>query len=193
MGGLRIRGIPRGSIVQVDQEVPRSAVSVLPAGRHEIAISAPLHHFFIDTVMIRRDDTLEFEPRLVPTSARASERPPQSGEGGPVTRRATDTGPCEPGAAYDASQCFDARPRPAVAPFIPVPTGAAVPEQGTLVWVQVATDGRTAAVRSRRSSGSREFDQAAVAFVQQLSWSPATRVGAPVSAWVPLEVRPAPQ
>jgi TonB family protein len=80
-----------------------------------------------------------------------------------------------------------------VAPFIPVPEGAAVPEQGTLVWVQVSAEGRTAAVRSRRSSGSREFDQAAVAFVQQLEWSPATRVGVPVAAWVPLEVRPAPQ
>lgn len=192
MGGLRIRGIPRGSIVQVDQEVPRSAVSVLSAGRHEVAISAPLHHFFIDTVLIRPDDTLEFEPRLVPTSAGASER--AAGPAAPAAaRRTADTGPCEPGAAYDASQCFDARPRPAVAPFIPVPAGAAVPEQGTLVWVQVSTDGRTSAVRSRRSSGSREFDQAAVAFVQQLAWSPATRVGAPVSAWVPLEVRPAPQ
>ena len=192
LGGLRIRGIPRGSIVQVDQEVPSSAVSVLPAGRHEIAISAPLHHFFLDTVLIRADDTLDFEPRLVPTSTSA-ERAERTGTPGPAGRRTADSGPCEPGAAYDASQCFDARPRPAVAPFIPVPTGAAVPEQGTLVWVQVSTEGRTAAVRSRRSSGSREFDQAAVAFVQQLSWSPATRVGAPVAAWVPLEVRPAPQ
>jgi serine/threonine-protein kinase len=193
VGGLRIRGIPRGSIVQVDQEVPTSAVSVLTAGRHEVAISAPLHHFFIDTVLIRPDDTLDFEPRLVPTSAAASERGAGPGPAGPAARRTADTGPCEPGASYDASQCFDARPRPAVAPFIPVPAGAAVPEQGTLVWVQVSTEGRTTAVRSRRSSGSREFDQAAVAFVQQLGWTPATRVGTPVSAWVPLEVRPAPQ
>ena len=193
MGGLRIRGIPRGSIVQVDQQVPTSAVSVLPAGRHEIAISAPLHHFFLDTVTIRPDDTLDFEPRLVPTSAQTPERAARPGAAGPATRRAADTGPCEPGAAYDASQCFDARPRPAVAPFIPVPAGAAVPDQGTLVWVQVSTEGRTSAVRARRSSGSREFDQAAVAFVQELSWSPATRVGTPVPAWVPLEVRPAPE
>jgi TonB family protein len=193
MGGLRIRGIPRGSIVQVDQEVPRSAVSVLAAGRHEVAISAPLHHFFIDTVLIRPDDTLDFEPRLVPTSAGGSDRAAGPAAAGPSARRTADTGPCEPGASYDASQCFDARPRPAVAPFIPVPAGAAVPEQGTLVWVQVSTDGRTTSVRSRRSSGSREFDQAAVAFVQQLGWSPATRVGVPVAAWVPLEVRPAPQ
>lgn len=192
MGGLRIRGIPRGSIVQIDQAVPTSAVSVLRAGRHEVAISAPLHHFFIDTVTIRADDTLDFEPALVAAGATGSGRT-GAGSSGPASRRTTETGPCEPGASYDASQCFDARPRPAVAPFIPVPAGAATPEQGTLVWVQVSAEGRTAAVRSRRSSGSREFDQAAVAFAQGLSWSPATRVGAPVAAWVPLEVRPAPQ
>ena len=193
IGGLRIRGIPRGSVVQVDQQIPASAVSVLPAGRHEVAISAPLHHFFLDTVNVRADDTLDYEPRLVPVAAAAPNRDAaRAGAAGP-TRRQADDNPCEPGAAYDASQCFDARPRPAVAPFIPVPAGAAVPEQGTLVWVQVSTEGRTTAVRSRRSSGSREFDQAAVAFVQQLSWAPATRVGTPVSAWVPLEVRPARQ
>jgi serine/threonine-protein kinase len=193
-GGLRVRGIPRGSIVQIDQQVPASAVSILPTGRHEIAISAPLHHFHIDTVTIRTDDTLDYAPTLVPTSAPAPRRGAAGSlPGGPVTRRSADTGPCEPGASYDASQCFDARPRPAVAPFIPVPAGAAAPEQGTLVWVQVSAEGRTAAVRSRRSSGSREFDQAAVAFVQQLAWSPATKIGAPVAAWVPLEVRPAPQ
>jgi TonB family protein len=189
-GGLRVRGIPRGSIVQIDQEVPRSAVSLLPAGRHEIAISAPLHHFHLDTVTVRADDTLDYAPTLVPTSAPA----PRTGAAPRrADRRAADTGPCEPGASYDASQCFDARPRPAVAPFIPIPAGAAAPEQGTLVWVQVSVEGRTAAVRSRRSSGSREFDQAAVAFVQQLAWSPATKVGVPVDAWVPLEVRPVPQ
>ncbi|HEU4828035.1 MAG TPA: TonB family protein [Gemmatimonadales bacterium] len=193
-GGLRVRGIPRGSIVQIDQQAPSSAISLLPAGRHEIAISAPLHHFFLDTVEVVADDTLDFEPALVPTSTRAPRRAPAGSRiAGPAARRAADSGPCEPGAAYDASQCFDARPRPAVAPFIPVPAGAAVPEQGTLVWVQVSAEGRTETVRARRSSGSREFDQAAVTFVQQLSWSPATRVGAPVSAWVPLEVRPAPQ
>jgi TonB family protein len=192
-GGLRVRGIPRGSIVQIDQQVPTSAVSQLPAGRHEIAISAPLHHFFIDTVNVLADDTLDYAPTLVPTSAPAPRGAPAAGVAAPQPRRAADPGPCEPGAAYDASQCFDARPRPSVAPFIPVPEGAAVPEQGTLVWVQVSAEGRTAAVRSRRSSGSREFDQAAVAFVQQLEWSPATRVGVPVAAWVPLEVRPAPQ
>ncbi len=193
-GGLRVRGIPRGSIVQIDQQVPTAAVSILPTGRHEIAISAPLHHFHIDTVTIRADDTLDYAPTLVPTSAPAPRRGAAGPlPGAPVARRSAETGPCEPGASYDASQCFDARPRPAVAPFIPVPAGAAAPEQGTLVWVQVSAGGRTAAVRSRRSSGSREFDQAAVAFVQQLAWSPATKVGAPVDAWVPLEVRPAPQ
>jgi TonB family protein len=191
-GALRMRGVPRGSIVQIDQQVPTGAVSVLSAGRHEIAISAPLHHFFVDTVFVRADDTLDYVPTLVPVRSASGQAEPAA-RPGLSGREARDTGPCEPGAAYDASQCFDERPRPATVPFIPVPEGSLEPERGTLVWVQVSADGRTAAVRSRRSSGSREFDQAAVAFVQQLSWSPALKLGTAVAAWVPLEVRPARQ
>src|SRR5690606_32821348 len=99
--------------------------------------------------------------------------------------------PCEPGAGYDASQCFDERPSPREVPFVAVPDGEARPERGTIFWVQVSARGETAGLRTRRESGSAAFDRAAAEFARRLSWAPARKAGAPVAVWVPLEVRPA--
>ncbi|HEU5048794.1 MAG TPA: protein kinase [Gemmatimonadales bacterium] len=186
-GGIRVRGIPAGSIVQIDQQVPSSAISTVSAGRHEIAISAPQHHFLVDTVEVANGETLDYAPTLVPVGARVPSPAPRQ------PRRAAAQGPCDPGPAYDATQCFDVRPRPADAPFLAPPDGVPLPERGTQLWVQVSAEGRTAAVRPRRSSGVLRFDRAAAAFAQRLAWTPALRGGEPVTAWVQLEVRPAPQ
>ena len=174
-GAIRLRGIPAGSTVQIDEENLIAAVTVLPAGRHEVAVLAPQHEFHVDTVMITPGDTLEFSPALT-----------RLGAG--IRRRA---GACEPGAAYNAADCFDERPRPGEAPFVTPPAGA-TPERGTTFWVQVSADGRTLAVRPLRLSRSVAFDRAAAAFVRRLSWEPARKGGSPLVAWTQIEVRPAP-
>jgi len=174
-GAIRLRGIPAGSTVQIDEQNLIAAVTVLAAGRHEVAVLAPQHEFHVDTVTIIAGDTLEFEPVLT-----------RLGAG--IRRRA---GACEPGAAYNAAECFDERPRPGEAPFVTPPAGA-TPVRGTTFWVQVSADGRTLAVRPLRLSRSAAFDRAAAAFVRQLSWEPARKGGSPLDAWTQIEVRPAP-
>ena len=174
-GAIRLRGIPAGSTVQIDEENLIAAVTVLPAGRHEVAVLAPQHEFHVDTVTITPGDTLEFAPALT-----------RLGAG--IRRRA---GACEPGAAYNAAECFDERPRPGEAPFVTPPAGA-TPERGTTFWVRVSADGRTLALRPLRLSRSVAFDRAAAAFVRRLSWEPARKSGSPLDAWTQIEVRPAP-
>ena len=188
-GALRLRGMPAGSTVQIDQRTPSGAITVLPAGQHEIAISAPLHQFFVDTVTVTTGDTLEVTPELVRIGARAA---PGDRRGRARDTTAAAAGPCDPGPAYDAAQCFDRRPQPTEAPFVPVPEGTAQPDRGTQLWVRVSAAGETSSTRMLRSSGSRRFDAAAVAFVRRLVWEPASKDGQAVTAWIQLEVRPSP-
>ena len=174
-GAVRLRGIPAGSRVQVDEQNLISAVTVLAAGRHEVAVLAPQHEFRVDTITITAGDTLEFTPALTPLGAGIRQR----------------AGACEPGAAYNAAECFDERPSPGEAPFVTPPEGA-TPERGATFWVRVSADGRTLALRPLRASRSVAFDQAAAAFVRGLSWEPARKAGSPLDAWTQIEVRPAP-
>jgi TonB family protein len=188
-GAVRLRGVPAGSTVLIDQRTPTGAVTALPVGRHEIAVSAPLHEFFVDTVTVTIGDTLDISPQLTRLGAQAPalDRTPQPREAVAAAR-----GPCDPGPAYDATQCFDQRPRPVEAPFVAVPAGARTPERGTQLWVRVSAAGATSGTRMIRSSGAPRFDVAAIAFVRTLAWEPAAKGGEPVAAWTQIEVRPAP-
>jgi len=200
-----VRGIPAGSIVQIDQQSPTAAVTVVAAGRHEIAISAPQHHFLVDTIEVSAGDTVIYSPRLLPTStsardagsprrqvparSRVADAPARTPARTPAPAPASD--PCEPGTAYDASQCFDERPNPRQAPFVVIPDGAERPDRGTIFWVHVSAQGESSELRTRRESGSVAFDREAAEFARRLTWTPARKAGAPVAVWVPLEVRPA--
>jgi len=188
-GAVRIRGVPAGSTVLIDQRTPAGAVTPLPVGRHEIAVSAPLHEFFVDTVTVTTGDTVDITPGLTRLGAQrpAAERA--------VRRRdapSAAAGPCDPGPAYDATQCFDQRPRPVEAPFVAVPAGGRAPDRGTQLWVRVSAAGGTSGTRMIQSSGAPRFDVAAIAFVRRLAWEPASRSGEPVAAWTQIEVRPTP-
>ena len=174
-GAIRLVGIPAGSTVQIDERSPSGAVTMLAVGRHEVAILAPQHEFHVDTVVVTAGDTVELAPALRRLGAGLRSRPRT----------------CEPGAAYNAADCFDERPRPGEAPFVAPPAGAS-PERGTTFWVQVSADGRTLGLRPLRLSRSVAFDRAAAAFVRRLSWEPARRDGSPLTAWTQIEVRPAP-
>ena len=174
-GAIRLRGIPAGSTVQIDEQSLIRAVTVLPVGRHEVAVLAPQHEFHVDTVTITAGDTLEFAPALTRLGAAGRLR----------------AGACEPGPAYNAAECFDERPRAGEAPFVAPPAGA-TPERGSTFWVRVSADGRTLELRPLRPSRSEPFDRAAAAFVRGLSWEPARKGGSPLDAWTQIEVRPAP-
>lgn len=192
-GGIRLLGIPAGSTVQIDQQTPEGAVSVLSAGPHEIAIMAPLHNFYLDTVTVVANDTVELTPVLTRIGAPAPRRvadPPA--RRAPRRANAVSAGSCAPGPDYNASQCFDERPRPATAPFVAVPAGAQAPSQPAVLWVRVSAAGRTTEGRLLRTSGSTAFDRSAGVFAADLRWEPARKGGSSVDAWTQLAVRPAP-
>ncbi len=91
-GGVRLIGLPRGSTVMIDERPVLDAVTVLSAGPHVLAISAPRFNFFTDTIRIRGGDTLELTPELQPARRvraarrdRAAGRAPSSA--GPLPRR----------------------------------------------------------------------------------------------------------
>ncbi|MDH3289519.1 MAG: protein kinase [Gemmatimonadota bacterium] len=107
----------------------------------------------------------------------------------PVVRPKPVDDCAEPGPEYNKNgSCFDAAPAPSRAPILPLPDGV----QGTprtILWVLVGSDGQVKKVNWQRRSGSPRFDVAAQAFARQgLSYTPATRNGRSVDAWLLLPV-----
>jgi hypothetical protein len=63
---LRVVGVPRGTTVLLDGRPLLSAVTRLVTGPHVLAISAPRHQFWTDTITIVVDEVLEVRPDLAP-------------------------------------------------------------------------------------------------------------------------------
>jgi hypothetical protein len=177
--------LPRGSSVLIDEKPVTEPETRLPAGSHVVAISAPLHNFYADTVVVQPGKITELSPQLTrlgaPIGPRARREAP----------RAAST--CSPGPGYNADgSCFDERPKPVSPPFVPVPADAEGLPRPSLLWVKVSTDGKTLEVRSLRPSSDPAFERDVRAFAEQLSWYPASKGGEPVEAWTQMIFRPQP-
>jgi hypothetical protein len=174
-------GLPRGSTVMINERPVLDPVSRLPAGRHVLAISAPRFQFFTDTIVVRAGDTLEVSPALLPVgapaaTATATPPPAQTAPAQPVDR-------CAPGRGYNATACFDERPKPVEPPFVPLPEGIEGTPRPSQLWVKVSAEGRTVDIRRLRPSDDAAFEQAARDFAWIIAWHPAMKEGAPVEAW----------
>jgi hypothetical protein len=188
-GGVRLTGLPRGSTVLLDERPVVDLVSVLPVGRHVLAISAPRFQFYTDTITIRAGDTLELTPALLPVGAPAATKPP------PEPTPAQPTQPvdrCSPGRAYNAAACFDERPKPVEPPFVPLPEGIEGTPRPSQLWVKVSAEGRTVDIKRLRPSDDTAFEQAARDFAWTVAWHPAMKDGAPVEAWTQMLFPPQP-
>lgn len=164
----------------------------LSAGPHVLAISAPRFNFFTDTIVIRAGDTLELTPQLQPIGAPVQAAPDASPEVQP--RASRGAGRCSPGAGYNADgSCFDERPKPVNAPFVPRPEGVSGSPRPSLLWVKVSAEGRTLDLRRLRPSDDSTFERAARDFVWTVTWHPALKDGAPVEAWTQMLFPPQPQ
>jgi hypothetical protein len=173
-GAVRIRNLPAGSEVLIDDQRATSAVTILPVGPHVVAISAPRHRFYAETVSVNRHDTLLLAPVLTPLGEPVQEQPKAVASG---------TDPCEPGPQWDGTQCFDVRPEPLSTPFVALPQGVRRVSRPAEFWIFVGLSGASEEVRLLRSSGNQTFDKAARAIASSLEWTPAQRGGAAVSAW----------
>jgi TonB family protein len=184
-GAIRIRNLPVGSEVIIDEQRAMNAVTRLPAGSHVVAISAPRHRFYAETVSVHRNDTLLLAPVLTPLGQAAPAATP-SGD----ARQPASNDPCEPGPQWDGTECFDVRPRPLSTPFVALPAGVARVARPAEFWIYVGLSGASEEVRLLRSSGNRAFDRAARAIATSLEWTPAQQHGAAVGAWTQMAFPP---
>ncbi|MGH7515093.1 MAG: protein kinase domain-containing protein [Gemmatimonadales bacterium] len=185
-GGIRVVGLPRGSTVMIDETPVTEPLTRVPPGPHAVAVSAPRFNFYSDTIVVRPGEITELNPQLSPL-------------GSPVLPRrerilARAGGRCEPGAGYNTDgSCFDERPKPVNAPFVPVPDDVTDSPRPSLLWVKVSTEGRTVDVSRLRPSNDASFERAVRNFVWSMTWHPALKDGSPVEAWTQMLFPPAPK
>ncbi len=187
-GFLRILGLPRGSTVMVDDKAPEGTPIQLAPGPHSVAISAPLHDFFVDTVIIRSGVELTYTPDLtrVGEPMRPKERVMQ--------RLGLDSAAAQcdrPGPGYNRGQlCWDTRAAPVEPPRVMVPPGTTPLPAPAIVGVNVNLDGTTAEVVMIKPSGSAEFNDLVSRYVLNMKWTPAKKAGQPVPGWTQLRLEP---
>jgi len=187
-GFLRILGLPRGSTVMVDDKAPEGTPIQLGPGPHRVAISAPLHDFFVDTVNIRSGVELTYTPELT----RLGE--PMRPRDRMMQRLGVDSAApqCErPGAGYNRGQvCWDTRAAPVEPPRVMVPPGTSPLPTPVTMAVNVNPDGTTAEVAMIRPSGSAEFNDIASRYALNMKWTPAQKAGKPVPGWTQIRLEP---
>jgi hypothetical protein len=181
-GALKIVGLPAGSSVLIDGGPVTEAVTRLPAGRHIVGVSAPMHNFYEETVLVVGGDLYELEPVLVRQGVATTRRTV-------VQRRMAARGVVLPACAvfgpnYNADHaCYDTRPRPIEAANVALPAEMkGMPSPSTLL-VKVSADGHPIEVKGLRPSNDLKFEALARAFAANTSWVPAMRDGAAVEGW----------
>jgi len=196
-GGIRVSGIPARSEVMIDEQPAVTAVTRVPVGRHVVAISAPLRNFYVDTVEVRSGDTTDLTPVLTPLGTGSAQLPPRAARRQVLQERrealAAGDYTCEPAINYDAARCYDVRPRPVTATFVPVPDGVTGQPSASVLWVRVSADGRTLVTRPLRPSNDPLFEQAVNQYVRTVAWQPGRKDGAAIDGWIQWIFRPAPR
>ncbi len=190
-GTLKVGLLPRGAVVMVDGRQLRSNPTQLPVGEHDVLITAAGYDNFRQKVRITKSAQNDLTPDLRRLGAAAAAAAPSGGrEIQPITRVA---GNCdEPGPTYNQNgACWDKRPRPsdATPPAVPV----AEPLQGarpTILMLHVSAQGVTNEVRSLRASNDPGFEMAARRYAQAMQWTPASKDGTAVDAWVQQQLVP---
>ncbi len=183
-GAIRIRNLPAGSQVMIDEVESRTSTTRLPAGPHVIAVIAPRYNFYADTITVRANELIIYEPQLS-----AFGQPAKDKSRAIVSRVAPHCDGPTPG--YNAQNiCFDVRPRPQVPTFVPIPANAPRLPNPSQLLIHVRADGSVAEVRELKPSNVRLFEAAARRLAQTITWNPATKRGIPVDAWTPWEFSP---
>ena len=188
-GFLRISGLPRGSTVMVDDKAPDATPVTLSPGPHVVAISAPLHLFYVDTVNIQSGLELTFTPELTPVGEPLRPRRRAAQGLPPLDTTAIN---CEQlGLGYNKNQvCWDTRAAPVAPPRVTVPASMTpLPSPATLA-VKVNIDGTTAEVAMLRPSDRAEFNDMASRYVTTMRWTPAKKKGVPVVGWTQIRLEP---
>ena len=192
-GTLRIGQLPRGAVVMVDGVQMRQNPTRLPVGEHDILITASGHDNFRQKVRVTKDQQASLTPELRRLGAAAA----TTGGGReirPVTRGAANCSDPSKMDTYNKDDaCWDTRPKPsdATPPAVPV-LGALQSARPTILMIHVSAQGLTDEVRSFRASNDANFELAARRYAQAMEWTPASKDGAAVDAWVQQQLVPIP-
>ena len=194
-GFLKISGLPRGSTVMVDDKAPTETPIPLSPGPHAVAISAPLHVFFLDTVNIRSGVELTYTPELtrVGQPLRQIDRTRRPlGLGTDTSRDTTTVLNCDrPGPGYNKDRgCWDTRALPVEPARVVVPAGTTPLPSPVVLAVKVNADGTTGEVAMFRPSESAEFNDLASRYALAMKWTPAKKDGHPVVGWTQIRLEP---
>jgi serine/threonine-protein kinase len=182
-GMLQLTTLPPRTQVFIDgRPVTQPGVGIrLPAGWHELGVSAPGFLLYTDSVKIEAGRTLVVTPSL---SASNSPAPPP-GSAADLRRRAMARLDCDnPGPVNRfGALCYDSRPLPLGPTRVAVPGGVVGVPSNVILVVKVSRQGRTLALRTRVPSNEPAFTKAVETYAQALRWTPAMREGQPVDGW----------
>ncbi|MGE0354439.1 MAG: protein kinase [Gemmatimonadales bacterium] len=190
-GAVRLKGLPSGSAVLIDERRTTTPVTWLPVGSHVIAVSAPRYQFYTDTVEIRSGQILDVQPILTPLGG-ASPTPRQRRQ--LLQQQRAAAAQCEtPGPTYNADRsCYDVRPRPVKPPFVPLTPEVDGTPRLSVLWVNVSPEGQTLDVRRHTPSNDPVFERLAESYARTMAWHPATKDGKPVAGWTQMAFPPQP-
>jgi len=190
VGVLRFGNLPPRSQVFIDSRPvtqPGAEVRV-PAGWHEVGVSAPGFSFYTDSVKVESGRTLMLNPTLS-----TSNLPPAApGSREDLRRRALARLDCENPSPINrfGRECYDTPPQPLASTRVPIPAGVTgIPSPVTMI-VKVSFRGRTLVVRTRNQSNDDAFTKAVEAYAETMRWTPAMRDGRPVDGWTQYAFQP---
>jgi hypothetical protein len=185
-GGIRLRGLPLGSRVLIDEAPATRGTIRLAPGRHVVAISAPRFQFFADTFDLAPGAVLDVTPNLTPLSGVVPRLQRRSAPAATVPVSCD-----QPGPGYNADRsCFDQRPRPVNPPFVPLTAGIEGTPRSSVLLIRVSAEGKSLEVRAFNPSNDAGFERLARQYAATMEWRPATKDGVPVTGWTQMAFPP---
>jgi serine/threonine-protein kinase len=153
----------------------------LPAGWHELGVSAPGYLLYTDSVRIEPARTLVVSPNLSQSNSPA----PAAGSPGEMRRRVLARLDCDnPGPVNRfGALCYDTRPQPLGPTRVRVPDAVDGVPSNVILVVKVSRQGRTLALKTRVPSNEPAFTKAVEEYAHTLRWTPAVRDGQSVDGW----------
>jgi hypothetical protein len=165
----------------IDSKPLLESETKLTVGPHELAIAAPNHSFFTDTVDITSGQILVMTPELVPLGAPVGPKPP------PKPINCAVPGP----ANRFGRACYDKPPLPIGSARVPLSGAVSGTPSPAILLVKVSADGKTLVVQSNTPSSDAVFQDLAVNFARSMKWQPAQKAGAAVEGWTQFAFLPA--
>jgi serine/threonine-protein kinase len=180
-GSLHLSNLPKGSQVMVDNKALTDPETRLPAGFHELGITAPKYTFYLDTIEIKPGQQLSLTPVLTPLGI------------APLPKEVPKPLDCTvPGPANRFGRaCYDKPPRPDGSARVPLTDVVQGTPSPAVLLVKVSVDGKTLVVQANQPSNDPVFEDLAQSFARQLKWIPAQKNGAPVEGWTQFAFYPA--